>query len=237
MRLKKNIGKFIYGICLLCLGFYCTESTCQVFTETYNNLLKHFQDTVVSLTSTENIIVRGIDNKMFVRTNLFEGNVNIQVDKKYVLSKEENCFLLRSPALDSKENISLLIGKFRNDTVYYKTFRNESLPAPSIYIGHVNLSAIKKLTLNDIQMADSVFILFKNTLVGSSEWLKIKRFTVGYKYGTYYISHDNFGNRITLKTKSVLMGLKPGQEVSINILAEGSGSVKKEVPLLYFKIQ
>jgi len=219
------------------VAFNCIESPGQVFTEAYDNLLKHFQDTVVSLTSTENIIIRGIDNKMFVRSNLFAGNITIQVDKKYILSREENCFLLRSPDLDSRENISLLIGKFGNDTVYYKTFRNESLPAPSIYIGHVNLSAIKKLTLNDIQMADSVFILFKNTLVGSSEWLKIKRFTVGYKYGTYYISHDNFGNKITLKTKSVLMGLKPGQEVSINILAEGSGSVKKEVPLLYFKIQ
>ena len=226
-----------YSICLLCVIFICNICPGQVFTETYNNLLKHFQDTVVSLTSTENNIIRGIDNKIFVRSNLFPGNVKIYIDKKYIISKEENCFFLHSPALDSKENISVLIGSFKNDTVFYKTFKNESLPAPSIYIGHVNLSITKILTLNDLQISDSVFILFKNTLVGSSEWVKIKRFTIGYKYGTYYITHDNIGNILTQKTKSVLMGMKPGQEVSINILAEGTGSVKREVPLLYFKIQ
>jgi hypothetical protein len=234
--IEKNI-RIKCGICLLYLIFVSQKSQGQVFIEIYTNLLKHFQDTVISLTSSENTIIRGIDNKVFVRSNLFQGKVNIQIDQKYILSRDENYLLLSSPSLDSKENLSLLIGNFKNDTIYYKIFRNESLPVPSIFIGHVNLSETKLLRLNELQMADSIFILFRNTLAGSSEWLKIKRFTIGYSYGSYYITHDNIGNILTQKTKRILLGMKPGQEVSLSILAEGTGEVKKEVPLLYFIIQ
>jgi hypothetical protein len=237
MNLLSNSFRINRILCLLCLIYTCRNSSGQVFTEAYNNLLKHFQDTVISLTSTDNKIIHGIENKVYVRRNLFPGEVNIQIDQKFILSKVDNYFLLHAPDLDSKENISLLIGKFKNDTIFYRTFKNESLPVPSIYFGHVNLSETKKLFLQEMQMADSVYILFRHSLAGSYEWLKIRRFTIGYNYGTYYITHDNIGNIISRKTKSILMGMKPGQEVSISILAVGTGSLKKEVPLLYFKIQ
>jgi hypothetical protein len=225
------------SICLLCLIYFFGDLNGQVFKETYDRLLKHFQDTVISLTSSDNNIVHGIDNKVVVRNNLFKGEVNIRFDNKYILSKQDNYFLLRAPDLDSKENISLLVGKFKNDTIFYRTFRNEMLPIPSIYFGNVNLSATKKIMHKDIQLADSVYILFRHSLSGSSDWLKIKRFTIGYNYGSYYITYDNIGNRIAQKIKAALLGLKPGQEISISILAEGISSMQKEIPLLYFKIQ
>jgi len=209
----------------------------QVFTGVYSNLLKHFQDTVISLTSANNSIISGIENKVVIRNSLFAGDVSILIDKKYILSSENKLFFLRAPALDSKENIALLICDFKKDTIFQRIFRNEKLPFPSIYIGHTNISETKKIFSTELNSADSVYIFFKHSLSGSSEWLKIKKFTIGYNYGSYYITHDNTGSIISQKIKSILLGLKSGQEISISIIAEGSGSITKEVPLLYFKIQ
>ncbi len=229
--------RYKFNACLLSICMICNLANAQVFTETYNNLIRHFQDTVISLTSANNTIVHGIDNKVVIRNGLFKGNVNIQVDKKFILSREGNTFFLRAPDINSRENISLLIGDFKNDTIFYRTLRNEMLPAPSVYFGHVNLTDTKRIMLNDLQMADSVYLLFRHSLSGSSEWLKVKRFTIGYSYGSYYITHDNIGSIISQKIKTIMQGLKPGQELSISILAEGNGMLKKEVPLLYFRIQ
>jgi hypothetical protein len=214
----------------------CYETTGQVFIDTYNHLLNHFQDTMVSLTSSENTMIIGIENKVFVHRNLFPEKVNIQINKKFILYEEESFFVLHPNSLIPSENLSVIINNFKNDTLYYKTFTSENLPVPSLYLGHVNLSETKRINLNEIQLADSIYFLFRNSLAGNSEWLKIKQFTIGYSYGTYYIIHDNLGNILTRKTKNILLGMKPGQEVSIHILAEETGSITKELPLLYFKI-
>jgi hypothetical protein len=223
---------FFFYLILICLN-----SNGQIFTETYNNLLKHFQDTVVSLTSCNNSIIQGIDNKIFVNTAFFAGKSNIHIDKEYILSREGNYFLLHSTSVDSKKNIELLILNQNDDTLYYKIFNTEGLPAVSIYAGHVNLSTAKNIRLEDLQMADSIFLLFSHTFAGSYNWLKIKRFTIGYRYGSYYITQDNNGNTFTQKTRKFLFGLKHGQEVSLNITAEGIGSLKKDIPILYFYTQ
>jgi len=55
--------------------------------------------------------------------------------------------------------------------------------------------------------------------------------------GSYYISHDNFGNRDNSKNKKCIDGIetRPGSQYQHS--GGSSGSLKKEVPLLYFKIQ
>jgi hypothetical protein len=222
---------------LVCFILFYEDTSAQVFTETYTSLLKHFQDTVISLTSSNNSIIHGIENKVIVRSNLFKGETNIQVDKKYILSRENNTLFLRAPDVDSRENIAVLIGDFKNDTVFRRVFSNERLPSPSVYFGHVNLTETKKILVSDLQTADSVYILFRHNLTGSAEWLKVKRFTIGYNYGSYYLTYDNQGSIISQKIKGILKGLKPGQEISMSILAESSGSIRKEVPLIYFRIQ
>jgi hypothetical protein len=223
--------------CLICFILLSGPSFCQAIISTYIGLLKHFSDTVVSLTSFDNSIINGIENKVFIRTNLFPEKVNVELDNKYFLSKESYYYSLRSPSIDSKEAMTIIIHNFNKDTLFFKTFRIKSLPLPSIFMGHVNLSERKGIRLNDLQMSDSVFIFFSNTLTGSSQWLKIKRMTIGYTYGSYYITHDNIGNKLALKTKRILLGMNPGQQISMSILAESDGSIMKEIPLLYFTIQ
>jgi hypothetical protein len=209
----------------------------QILTEAYNNLLRHFQDTIISLSSTNNNIIHGIDNKILILNKQFKGDKNILIDNRYILSRDDSVFVLQAPDPGSTENITLLVENHKNDTIFRHTFRNERLPLPAIYIGHINLSETKKLSLSDLQLADSVYLFYRHSLAGSSEWLKVKQFKIGYSYGSYYITHENIGKLISPKVKSVLQGLKPGQEVSISIITEGTGTLSKEVGLLYFRIQ
>ena len=209
----------------------------QLFVENYRKLLNHFRDTVVSLTSNDNCLVSGIENRIFVNQKLFQKAVNVSSDPKYILTVEGETIIMKAPSPDTRESNFILVTNIQGDTLLFRTFRTENLPAPQVYFGHVNLSESRKLWAIDIRQEDSIYIFFRPGLTGSMDWLKVKRFTFGYNYGSYHLSYDNIGPYITSKTREKMLGLKPGQEVSLSILAEGSGSMKKEVPLVYFRIQ
>ena len=207
----------------------------QIFQRGYDSLLLHFADTLFSAISIENVIYAGIDNKIIFRKECFEDEyISLSSENASIVS-EDTSFIIRVDKAAAPE-VTLILSNRDFKHQVCKRFGIKGLPVPHVFIGHTNISETQVLQKADIQSADSTYLFYGNTIANNCDWLRIKRFSIGYNYGNYYISNDNEGNRIGSKVRSILYGLKPGQEVSLTIVVEGLGQIEKVISTIHFKV-
>ncbi len=66
--------------------------------------------------------------------------------------------------------------------------------------------------------------------------MKVEHYSIGYSYGNYYITKENEGNRVDNPIRNMLLGMRPGQEITLRLLIQELGTMEKEVFDLRFMV-
>ncbi len=110
-------------------------------------------------------------------------------------------------------------------------YHTKTIPDPKLQIDTAKYDEDSKIWKDQLLSADSLSIFISSDILGSENWFKIDRFTIGFIYGGLYKSINNEGNKLAYNTKLVINSLGPGKEVIFEIFAEGEGRLIVELPV------
>ena len=111
---------------------------------------------------------------------------------------------------------------------YFKVF---GIPEPKLTLNTIPIESPCSIPKKALLDCDSLGIYFSKDIIGSENWVKVSKFTLGYNYGGFYISHVNLSNKITLNTKQILSQLGPDREITIRPTIISEGNVARELPI------
>ncbi len=230
IQMAKGVSLFI----LLILSSYALKG--QVFTALYDSSLVHFDEPLVSPLSLENIVFRGIDNPFILNTSLFPRGVDSITANGQYLCEPNGSLIYHWDGEREQDVLYINIWFGKTEPTIRKEFIIRPLPEASIYFGHTCISHTHILLKNDILSADSVYVLYGHEMSENGSWMKVDHYSIGYSYGNYYITKENSGNKVENSVRNLLLGMRPGQEISLRLLLQGLGSMEKEVSDLRFRV-
>lgn len=187
--------------------------------------------------SVKGYLYSGIDNYLKIDSLLASESDNVMIRCNNGTVKEDttNLFLI-IPEKPGKLRLTLECTN-RNDTIIvgYKNFHVLSVPNPLLTINGLPILPNSTFEKNNLLGSDSLGVFFSEDIIGSSNWLKITEFQLGYNYGGFYVSHKNPTNKLSSKTKDIISTLRPDHEISIWTTVESQGRIKKQLPI--YRIQ
>lgn len=225
-------GVFIFFLLVL-LSFVLRG---QVFTALYDSTLRHFNDTLVVPLSLQNVVFKGIDNPFILNTSKFPDGVDSISTNGQCLLESEGGILFHGQGDKGPDVLYVNIWPGNDAPLIRKEFIIRTIPEACIYFGHSGISQTHVLLKKDIISADSVYVLYGHEISESGSWMKVEHFSIGYSYGNYYITKENRGNKVENSIRNLLLGMRPGQEITMRLLLQGNGSMEKEVTDLRFKV-
>ena len=210
------------------LFFSHTEFTkCQT---RYGNELN--DSILIAIDSRNNILYSGIDNRIKTDFSKFEENYEytLKVNNGIVFSDSNYYISIPDRPGDAR---FLLLGLRDNDTVLigYRYFEVRNVPDPLHAIDTLRLQEEDVISKNHFLNSDSLDIFISDDIIGSGDWFRIIKFTLGYVYGGYYVEHTNNTNIISRETKKIIYTLGPAKEIIIKPVVEGEGKLIKELPI------
>ncbi len=182
--------------------------------------------------SRNNILYTGIDNRIIADYSKFDqekeyvlmvNNGKVFSDGIYQIAIPDRTGNARFLVLGIKEKDTVLIG--------YRYFEVRNIPEPLLAIDTLRLKEEDVINKNHIISSDSINIFISDDIIGSENWFKVLRFTLGYLYGGYYVEHTNNSNKITRETKEIIFSLGPTKEIIIKPVVEGEGELIMELPI------
>lgn len=210
------------------LFFSLTEiSRCQT---RYGNELNN--SVLVAIDSRNNILYSGIDNRLITDYSKFDETYEyiLQVNNGIVFP-DSNCYIsIPDRPGDAR---FLVLGLMDNDTVLigYRYFEVRNVPDPLLAIDTLRLQEEDVISKNHFLNSDSLYIFISDDIIGSGNWFRIIKFTLGYLYGGYYVEHTNNTNIISRETKQIIYAIGPTKEIIIKPVVEGEGKLIKELPI------
>ena len=115
-------------------------------------------------------------------------------------------------------------------------YHTRTIPDPKLQIDTFKYDEESNIMKDQLLAADSLSIFISSDIIGSENWFKINRFTIGFIYGGLYKSITNEGNKLTYETKLVINRLGPDKEVIFEIFAEGEGKLIVELPVYRLRL-
>ena len=222
------MSKFYIIIFIGILFFSLTEiSRCQT---RYGNELN--DSVLVAIDSRNNILYSGIDNRIITDYSEFDENYEyiLQVNNGLVFPDSNYYISIPDRPGDAR---FLVLGLRNNDTVLigYRYFEVRNVPDPLLAIDTLRLQEEDVISKNHFLNSDSIDIFISDDIIGSGNWFRIIKFTLGYLYGGYYVEHTNNTNIISRETKQIIYTIGPTKEIIIKPVVEGEGKLIKELPI------
>lgn len=188
-------------------------------------------DSIFTINSKSNTIYLGIDNYIYIPDNVIADSTYIVNTDNGIIYKDSLHYNL-IPSRLPVAHISIYKLNIK-DTIL---IRNEKFivrytPKPCIYIGNKclnNISGIDKYFLID---NPELKIFVSNDIIGAENWLKIKRFSLGFVYGSVYKSYESENNQMTKEMISTIKNFKPGQKITIKVTLESNSNLTVFLPI------
>jgi len=176
-----------------------------------------------------------VDNYLYVNPDIKQNNIIITTDNGHVFHDEGMYCII--PATYGILNLDLF-QVINEDTVLLlsKKFPAFEVPPPVLKIGNYKVTELEELSWSILMNCDSIGIFISDDIIGAEDWVYIEKFTFGYQYGSYYVSHSSRGNKFTEEIKEAIKKLKPGQEISIRVWLGSKGSIVREIPIYRVRI-
>jgi hypothetical protein len=214
----------------LCILLFYTANSC--FAQ--SRLGKQLNENSIWCTSSrEGSLYSGIDNSLQIDKNLrFEYDTFFLSTNNGQVIYDSNSLILLVPDRLGKLRLNFY-GIQGDDTISegYKYFTVKGVPSPTLTLNDFPIAEKCTLARQTLLTCDSLGIFFSKDLISSENWLKVTRFSLGYTYGGFYISHINTGNKFTTKTKQILSQIGPDREITIRPTVEAEGNVTIELPI------
>ena len=186
----------------------------------------------IAIDSRNNILYTGIDNYIKTDYSEFEDNYEyiLKVNNGMVFPDSNFCIAIP----DRPGNARFLVFGLRDDDttlIGYKYFEVKNIPEPLLAIDTLKLKQEDVINKNHFLNSDSLNIFISEDIIGSENWFKIIRFTLGYVYGGYYVEHTNNTNIVSQETKQIIYTIGPTKEIIIKTVVKASGEVTRELPI------
>ena len=222
-------------IIILLFSLVYVIGKCQIIPESHIIEEMFFNDTVRAINSCDNFLYVGVDNYLYVHPDVKQKNVFFKTDNGIIFDDEG--MFCAIPAEFGIVNLDLFQVS-GNDTVLLlsKKFPAFEVPPPTLMIGGFKVTELERLSWNILMNCDSLGIFISDDIIGVQDWIYIEKFTFGYDYGSYYVSHSNRGNKFTEEIKEDIKKLKPGQEISIRVWLGSKGNIIREIPIFRINI-
>jgi hypothetical protein len=200
-----------------------------------NYFLSLMRDSVYSITSLSGTLYTGIDNELKVCPGNFNA-FQVSTDNGKVFREDKLIILFPSRAGRTKISFSIF---YAEDTLelFSQELQARDLPYPSVYWGNMNVSLSDTIDKYKINSTDSLYFYFSDDIPASSNWLRIKHISIGYRYGNYYLTIDNPGNLLLQKTKNLLLNMKPGQEITLQLTTSNESGITFNIPPIRLKVK
>ena len=186
---------------------------------------------IVSTTSLSNTFYTGIDNRLSIyieNTENFDtlllkcNNGTIYFDSTYFVIPHRAGNLRIEAHGITNQNI---------DTLGFSNFKVLALPSPKIAFDTSIIKQNMKLSRESFIMADSLFIIFSDDIIGSKYWAQIKEFSIGFNYGGYFIGESSNNNAITEQMKQLVATRGSGRWFSIKVITHTGTSLLLTHPM------
>jgi hypothetical protein len=188
---------------------------------------------IVTQSSHKGFLYSGIDNFLKIDPSLYENydTLIIRSNNGKIFSDTNNLFLI-IPDRPGKVRLTL-IGLNDKDSISvgYFYFTVFGVPEPKLTLNNIPIATPCSIPKKVILDCDSLGVYFSKDIVGSENWVKIARFTLGYNYGGFYVSLLNPSNKFTSNTKEIINQLGPYREITIRPTIESEGMVFKDLPI------
>jgi len=188
---------------------------------------------IITQSSYLGYLYSGIDNFLKIDPSLHKDydTIIINSNNGKIFSDTNNLFLI-IPDRPGKVRLTLT-GIYKRDSVAvgYYYFKVYGIPEPKLTLNNIPIETPCSIPKKALMDCDSLGVFFSKDIIGSENWVKVSKFTLGYNYGGFYISHLNPSNRLTLSTKQILNQLGPDREIMIRPTIESEGNVIKDLPI------
>ncbi len=186
----------------------------------------------IAVDSRNNILYTGIDNYIENDFSKFEDGYEyiIKVNNGIVFPDSNNYVAIP----DRPGNARFLVYGLQNgDTtlIGYKYFRVKNVPEPRLAVDTLRLKEEDTINKSHFLNSDSLNIFISEDIIGSENWFRIIKFTLGYVYGGYYVEHTNNTNVISQETKQIIFTIGPTKEIIIKPVVKATGKLTKELPI------
>lgn len=193
---------------------------------------------LVCVSSVKGYLYQGIDNYIRIDTVFFRfcDELILESTNGYAVRDSQYYFLVM-PEKAGKLRISVLcIREGKRELLGYKYFHVRVLPEPTLTLNGEPISVSDTLSRQTLLSCDSLGVFYSDDLPGSSEWLLITEFLLGYNYGGFHVSHLNPSNHFTDETRDILARLGPDHEISIKPTVKSMGKIQKKLPIYRIRI-
>ncbi len=188
-------------------------------------------DSLFAINSKNDILYLGIDNPLYLECRLkYDTSYVFTTNNGEILTDNDQLIILPIKKPDAYVYIYRII---ENDTIIVdqKRFFISYVPKPCVIIANqciINNTVVeKKLILSNPFLK----IHISDDIKDSDSWIKIKRFSMGYKSGSIYRSFENTGNQLSDEMILVLEKIKSGQKVDFKITIESQGNLIRYLPI------
>jgi len=191
-------------------------------------------DSIYSINSLSNTLYLGIDNELHIPDSLvYDSSFFFTTDNGIVFRDSTIVNIIPRRLPDAFLNI---YKKMDYDTVEIAKFRFfvKYVPKPCIIINSKCIRDIDGLDRYEFINNPKLEIFISDDIVGAQDWIRIKRFSLGYVYGSVYKSYETEGNILSEEMKNVLLRINPGEEISIKVSIESLGNMTKYLPVFKF---
>jgi hypothetical protein len=188
---------------------------------------------IVTQSSYKGYLYSGIDNFLKIDPLLKKDfdTLIIKINNGKIYS-DTNDLILVIPDRPGKVRLTVT-GISKTDTIEvgYFYFVVYGIPEPKLTLNTISIESPCTIPKKALMDCDSLGIMFSQDIIGSDKWVKVSKFTLGYNYGGFYISHLNPSNKFSLKTKQILSQLGPDREITIRPTIVSEGNVSRELPI------
>lgn len=222
MRYIFILGSFFLSICHA--QFATTSSTERRFELQAESEFK-------VLNSRKGYLYLGIDNLISIPEKYKNiNNIEVTTNNGDIFQDSSNYVII--PDRLPKATIYIKEPGMTDEYLDMQTFVVQYVPQPCITLGGECVDEMRVIDRHYLLSHDTLGVFISDDVIGSENWVTIRRFTVGYVTGSVFRSFNNEGNRFSAETKEMIKRIRPGQEISIRVTVVSEGDVIRHIPVI-----
>lgn len=232
--------RILYTFILLAFSISIINLTAQQPENSDSLLIKRYWNKVFpkSVTSLKNYLYNGIDNylQMVYPDEASMGyGYHITTNNGMVFTVDDGYLTIPQSAGRSFFTIYLVTSKHDTLMIGKKQFIVQNVPIPTLKIGNYVISENTVIDKSVFFAGEPLKLYFTDDIPESTEWYNIQNFSLGYSYGSIYLSVDNNGSDIEDETRKFISKIGIGRAIFIKVNTISPTGILRFLPIVKFK--
>lgn len=183
---------------------------------------------IEAINSRSGILYAGIDNALQIDGGYGAEGWRMETDNGIMVEDQDAFFII--PRKSGEATISLYCHAYLEKK---ETLRVMAFPSSRLVVNGVVLNQHEAIPKSMLIGSDSLGldVFFTDDIIGIESWYDVVSFTIGFVYGSHYMSERSQGNRLNNRCKELLGRVPPNTEVVIRMILESNGIISETRPI------